>query len=45
MHCPAALLPVGLLRRQLKSWCPRASMYKFNLIYRDEVVAWVFWHI
>ena len=45
MYYPAALLPVGLLRRQLKSWCPRASVYEFNLIYCDAMVARVFRHI
>ena len=45
VHCPAALLPVGLLRRRLNNGRSRASVYEFNLIYRDAVVAWVFRHI
>jgi len=45
VHFPAALLPVGLLRRQLKSWCLRASMHEFNLIYCDAMVDRVFRHI
>ena len=28
----------GLLRRQLESWYPRASVYAFNLIYCNEMV-------
>ncbi|ALW86366.1 hypothetical protein AUC43_15490 [Hymenobacter sedentarius] len=33
------------LRKQLESWYPRASVYEFNLIYCDEMVARVFRHI
>ena len=33
------------LRQQLESWYPRASVYEFNLIYCDEMVARVFRHI
>ena len=35
----------GLLRKQLESWYPRASVYEFNLVYCDEMVARVFRHI
>ena len=33
------------LRRQLESWYPRASVYEFNLIYCDAMVARVLRHI
>jgi RNA polymerase sigma factor (sigma-70 family) len=33
------------LRKQLESWYPRASVYEFNLIYCDEMVARVFRHL
>ncbi|MBT2559190.1 sigma-70 family RNA polymerase sigma factor [Hymenobacter sp. ISL-91] len=32
----------SLLRRKLESWYPQASVYEFNLIYCDEMVARVF---
>ena len=35
----------GLLRKQLEGWYPRASVYEFNLVYCDEMVARVFRHI
>ena len=35
----------GQLRKQLESWYPRASVYEFNLVYCDEMVARVFRHI
>ena len=45
MHCPAVLLPVGLLHQRLKSCYPRTSVHEFNLIYHDAVMAQVFRHI